>query len=244
MRVEKHGVDSVLHVIKRGARGAEIVLDENDRERFLKSLYFLNDEYSDDHWLRDTQTLSLERPGHWPDRRPLVSILAWTLMPNHFHLLLREIHEGGIATFMQRLGGSMTLCFNAKYSEQGSIFQGGYKGKLVEQDTYLRHLVFYILVKNVLELYPGGLKAALKDFDRAWEWALSYKYSSLRVCALGEHSLIVDEEALNDLGLLNVSNGASRTYATIAFKREAKEALLHFIQAHDDIFSSLLLEQW
>ena len=241
MRVEEHGVGSIMHIVKRGARGADIVLDDDDRHRFLKSLRYLNDEYRDDQWLRNTTTAFPDRPSHWPEQKPLVSILGWTLMPNHFHLLLSEVQEGGIATFMQRLGGSMTLCFNAKYHEQGSLFQGGYKGKLVDQDAYLRHLVFYILVKNVLELYPGGLKSALKNFDHAWKWALSYPYSSLRTCALGETSTIVDKEMLEDLGLFNV---VSRTYDKAAFKREAKAMLLHYVKSHDDNFSALLLEKW
>src|SRR3989338_3275644 len=119
MRVEPYGVDSIVHVIKRGARGMNIVQNDADRWRFVKSLYLLNDVYQDENWHRDTKDLPLfERPSNWPERMPVVSILGWTLMPNHFHLLLLETRKGGISKFMQRLGGSMSLYFNLKYKEQ------------------------------------------------------------------------------------------------------------------------------
>ena len=194
MRVEPHSVDSILHVVKRGARGMDIVLDDADRWRFVKSLFLLNDSHSSTNWYTETANLKLfERPSHWPEREPLTRIFAWVLIPNHFHLLLQEKSEGGIAKFMQRLCGSMSLCFNLKYESMGSIFQGSYKAKRVDDDSYLRHLAFYIQVKNVLELYPGGLVAALEDFDKAWDWALKYNFSSLPSYALGIGSPILDD---------------------------------------------------
>lgn len=242
MRVEEHGVGSILHVVKRGARGAEIVRDENDCQRFLKSIYYLNEEYRDDQWLQNTAASLLVRPSHWPERKPLVSILAWTLMPNHFHFLLLETREKGMAEFMQRLCGSMTLCFNAKYEEQGSIFQGGYKGKLVDRDSHLKHLVFYILVKNVLELYPGGLQLALKNFDEAWNWALAYEYSSLHSCVTGAHCVILDEIAIQEFNLLPIIHKVSPTYLE-SFKHESREMLEYYIQTRrESDFPSSLLE--
>ncbi len=194
MRVEAHSVDSILHVVKRGARGMDIVLDDADRWKFVKSLFLLNDTHSSTNWYTETAHLKLfERPSQWPKREPLTKILAWVLMSNHFHLLLQEKVEGGVAKFMQRFCGSMSLCFNLKYESKGSIFQGAYKGKLVDDDSYLRHLTFYIQVKNVLELYPGGLVAALENFDQAWGWALKYNFSSLPAYALGIGSPILDD---------------------------------------------------
>jgi len=64
---------------------------------------------------------------------------------------------------------------------------------LVDDDSYLKHLAFYIQVKNVLELYPGGLVAALENFDQAWNWALKYNFSSLPAYALGIGSPILDD---------------------------------------------------
>lgn len=180
MRVEPHTIGSILHVMKRGARGMEIVRNDSDRKHFLQSLFYLNDVHQDRNWRKNTKDLTFpERPSCWPPRKPLVDVWAWTLMPNHFHLILRERREKGISTFMQRLSGSMAARFNAKYQERGSLFQGAYKGRVVSDDADLRWLASYVMVKNTLELYPGGITKALARFDDAWKWGIKYPLSSM-----------------------------------------------------------------
>ena len=208
-----------------------IVHDEQDKRRFVKSLFLLNDTYASPNWHRETAELdSFERPSHWPEQEPLVRILAWTLLSNHFHLLLQEIREGGTAKFMQKLGGSMSMCFNLKYKEKGSIFQGAYHSRTVTEDEHLKYLTFYILVKNVLEMYPGGLKAAVAHFDDAWEWAKKYPFSSFRDHISAVPSpIIVDPEML--LGECITKGGA-------------KELLYTHITSHGEDFKDLMLEPW
>ena len=236
MRVEPYGIGSILHVIKRGARGMKIARDEADRKRFMRSLYYLNDKHKDENWHRTVAKLDLfEWPEEWPQRKPLVRILAWMLHLNHFHLLLQEIDEGGIAKFMQRFCGSMSVCFNLKYKGQGSIFQGSYRGRRVDNDTYFRHLVFYILVKNTMELYRGGITAVTRHFDDAWQWALNYQYSSLPDHLLNREFPIVDDAE----GLIGEVIGNKRS-----FKKEAKEMLMTFNYSRPKEFESLLLESW
>ena len=180
MRIEPYSVDSTIHITKRGVRGMDIVRDPDDRWRYAKSLFILNDTHSDPNWHRETSELSMfERPPQWPEREPLVRILAWTLLSNHMHLLVQEIRKGGTAKLMQRLGGSMSLCYNLKYKEREVSFRARIMLEVVEGDAHLNYLAFYILLKNVLEMYPGGLKAASADFDDAWKWAIRYPFSSL-----------------------------------------------------------------
>ncbi|MBC7836508.1 transposase [Acetobacteraceae bacterium] len=234
MRVEAHTVGSIMHVIKRGTRGVKIVKDAEDYTNFIRALFYLNDTYTNENWKRDTAAFSMfERPPLWPEREPLVNILAWTLLPNHFHLIIQERVEGGIAKFMQRLCNSMTTNFNKKYHEKGSLFQGSYKGRTVGKDTYLRQLVWYVMVKNVLELYPGGITAAVKNFNRAWEWGLQYKYSNFGTAIQGKMSpLIEDKERL-----------IKTICQSPAFKKDSKETLklLHF---RSEELKSLALEEW
>ena len=194
MRKEPFSEGNVVHVIKRGARGLDIFLDDSERWQFINSLYILNDEYHCDNWRKETITLGLfERPKHWPERKTITRILAWVILPNHIHLLVQESKKGGVSKFMQRICGSMTLAFNAKHKSQGSIFQGAYKAKRVDGDDYLRYLMFYILIKNTLEQYPGGLKVALSEFDKAWSWMVSHPFSSLRSSLLGTESPVIDD---------------------------------------------------
>lgn len=236
MRVEPHGIGSVLHIIKRGARGMNIVRDVHGKNRFIQSLFYLNDSFSDENWFRAIQNFpNLARPDYWPEPDPLVHILAWTLLSNHFHLLVQEIREGGTAKFMQRLGGSMTVAHNAKYGETGSLFQGSYRSKTVDEDAYARYLAFYIQVKNVLEQRPGGLKRAIEEFDRAWGWALSFPYSSLSAYTFEQNtpaSAIIEKTFLS--GMFPDQQ---------AFKQEALEMLLTHVQHHEE-YASFLLEPW
>lgn len=208
MRVEPFTVGSYIHVLKRGARGLQITSDESDRYRFLKLLFYMNDNYLDENWFRLNyasrtnlaNSASFFRPEEWPPRKPLVKILCYTLMPNHFHLLLQEISEGGVSKFMQKIGMSMSKNFNEKYDSKGSLFQGGYKGRVVEDDRYLRYVAAYIMTKNTFELYPkGGLKCSIDNFDNVWKWAVKYKFSSLANYADDLPSPIIDKEILGEV---------------------------------------------
>lgn len=213
-----------------------IVCDEHDKNRFVESIFHLNDSFSDPNWLLAIKDLPpITRPEHWPERDPLVHILAWVLQNNHFHLIVQEIKDGGTAKFMQRLGGSMTTAHNAKYSEVGSLFQGAYKSKTVDEDAYIRYLAFYVQVKNVLEQRPGGLERAIAEFDSAWEWALYFPYSSLHTYAHEGDSptaAIIDKNFFSEMF-------PDRK----AFKREALEMLLTHMQNHEE-YASFMLESW
>lgn len=205
----------------------EIVRDTADRERFLDALYFLNDENKHEYWVRETESLPrFTRPDSWPKPRHLVDIHAWTLLDNHLHLLVQLLpgKEGGFVEFARRLFRSMTGYFNEKYGERGTIFQGPYKSILVETDEQLRYLIPYIVVKNTLEMSPQGLRIA-EDFDRAWEWAKRYPFSSL-----GAY--------LGDTGspILAKSNIISEIFPTEQTLKEASRDMLSaYLERRDDL---------
>lgn len=236
MRVEPAGVGSFVHVVQRGGHNTNIVRDTADRYRFVRSLYYLNDTYADPMWHRTVANVpAFERPTYWPERDPLVRILAWTLLSNHFHLLLQETREGGVAKFMQRLCGSVTVCFNKKYNERGRLFQSSYHSRIVASDSHFNYLVFYILVKNTLDMFPGGIETAYSHFDSAWEWAGKYPFSSLQDVLTGTPGSVTDDQ--------------ERLVETIigprdAFKREARELLAFHMGTRGEAFSELMLEPW
>ncbi len=82
--------------------------------------------------------------GQLPPSPALVSILAYCLLPNHFHLLLRDESDNGIPEFMKRLIGGYVQYYNLVHSRSGSLFQGKYKRKEVTSDHYLSYLASYI----------------------------------------------------------------------------------------------------
>ena|SRR3989344_7483832 len=183
MRKEDFAIDSYVHVVKRGTRGLPIVRDDADRFRFLLMIAHFNDDFASTNWHRDLYDAnvhhSFERPPHWPEQERLVNIVAFCLVENHFHLVLQEYVEGGVARFMQRLGTGMAMKFNERYGEKGSLFQGSYRSKTILDDRYFRYVTTYVQFKNALDMYPGGQKKARDNFDHAYEWACSYQYSSL-----------------------------------------------------------------
>ena len=186
MRKEPFTIGDYVHVYNRGNRKMKITYDDADKWRFLKSFRYFNDEYSPENIFRD---LSLPRksnfhkmfmwPPEWPPHDPLVKILAFCLMPNHFHLLLKEIKVGGISKLMAKFGTGITNYTNLKYGEVGRLFQGSYKARTVKEMEYLQYLNIYIQVLNPLELFPAGLEVALKDFDKAFEFVINYQFGSL-----------------------------------------------------------------
>ena len=209
MRVEPTEIGSIIHCTKRGGRGLNIVRDKSDCWRFIRSLYYLNDAYFDQYWFRisdkqnqisdkklGTGKIIFYRPDNWPPQNPLVNILAFTLLDNHFHLLLEEIKKDGISSFMQKLGQSMSNHFNEKYLTKGSIFQGSYRGKVVRDDKYLLWLAPYIMLKNTFEMHPKGYEWAVQNFDDAWLWAIKYPFTSLADYISGRQSPIVNPELL------------------------------------------------
>ena len=218
MRVEPHPIGSIVHVIKRGARGLLIVRDDDERARFVRGLCYLNDVFRDQFWDRSIRDINLGvRPENWPKKEPLCDILAWTLLSNHFHMIIQETSEGGISKFMQKLCGSMSTYSNLKHKEKGSLFQGSYRGKTADlrDYVYLKNLFVYVLVKNVFECHPKGFKYALNNFDDAFEWGLGYPHSGLKEF-IHETDIICAKDALS------ISFESPRE-----FKSYAKEAMLN-----------------
>lgn len=106
------------HVIVRGIERRPIFLDDQDRGFFLERLCFL---------LLETRT----------------DCLAWSLLSNHVHLLLRP-RTGSLASFMRRLLTSYAVTFNLRYKRSGHLFQNRYKSFLCDEESYFLELVRYI----------------------------------------------------------------------------------------------------
>lgn len=104
-----------------------------------------------------------------------VELVEFCLMPNHYHLIVREVKEGGIATYMQRVADGYTKYFNTKHQQSGYVFQGPYGAVHVKDDRQLTYLSAYIH-RNPRELrewkdkefeYPWS---SLQDYTKANRW--------------------------------------------------------------------------
>lgn len=125
-----------FHVFCRGNEKKDIFLEHGDYERFLCKMK----EYKIIH---------------------RVGIICYCLMPNHFHLLLRQNTKEPISSFIHRLTVSYSMYFNKRCNRVGHLFQGRFKAKLIKRDDYLLHLSRYIHL-NPLEIINPELK--LEDY--------------------------------------------------------------------------------
>ncbi|OGM05243.1 hypothetical protein A2715_04795 [Candidatus Woesebacteria bacterium RIFCSPHIGHO2_01_FULL_39_32] len=73
-----------------------------------------------------------------------IELIAYCLMPNHFHLLLKQVDDISLQNFMQAIVTRFSIYFNKRYDRVGSLFQGRYKAVLILEDNYLLHLSRYI----------------------------------------------------------------------------------------------------
>jgi putative transposase len=68
-----------------------------------------------------------------------VSVHAWVLMTNHFHILCTPSSNDGISQMMQSLGRMYVMYFNRSYKRKGTLWEGRFKSCLVQEETYLIH---------------------------------------------------------------------------------------------------------
>lgn len=169
------------HLYNRGIDKRIIFKSKNDYERFSMLLYVANteDTLKLDNLLYGSHK-KYEEIFIFDRGKILVSIGAWCLMSNHFHILVKQEVEGGITKFMRKLGVGYSMFFNNKYQRQGALFGGPFKSKLIDgDDVYLKYLFAYIHL-NPLEIEFPNWEAQIKNKDiKGMEKLLaSYQYSS------------------------------------------------------------------
>ena len=148
------------HIYNRGNNKQVIFLDKEDYDRFVKLLYLCNSvkgiNFKEDIVQRKIDSFDYKR------EEEIVSIGAWVLMPNHFHLYI-TIHQGlalvdledknkeknMISIFMHKVCTSYTMYFNKKYHRTGSLFEGKFKSVHVNDDIQAKYLFSYIHLNPV-----------------------------------------------------------------------------------------------
>jgi putative transposase len=124
-------------VTSRGNNQNEIFKDAQDRENFLDILHQVNSRY---YWLCH----------------------AYCLMDNHYHLLI-ETRDGNLSLGMRQLNGVFTQWFNRRHGKVGHLFQGRFKGILVEKDSHFLEVARYIVLNPI--------RARLIKNANQWEWS-------------------------------------------------------------------------
>jgi putative transposase len=202
-------VGKIYHIYNRGVAKGIICKEEADFWRFLQGLVLFNDKKTAANILWQLQktrgrlTLNILKnylAEQGEERESLVRIIAYSIMDNHFHLLIEEIQEGGITKFMQKLGRGYAGYFNNKYERVGGLFQGRFKNALVENEQYLLYLLVYINVLNPAGLIESNWKEkGLRDIKKVLKFAAEYSWSSHQDYIGTRKSLIIDRKNLNEI---------------------------------------------
>ena len=149
----KFSIDEFYHVYNRGTDKRAIFLDDNDRKRFYYLLFLCNGNKP-----FEISELILKQVFQFERGETLVDIGAVCLMDNHFHLLLHEKKENGISEFMHKVSTAYTNYFNRKYKRAGSLFEGRFKARCIDDDRYLNYLFAYIHLNPVKHNFSNDYK--------------------------------------------------------------------------------------
>lgn len=165
------------HIYNRGTDKRTVFEDKADSNRLVALLYLCNSSEN----VRLANHLNPKSPVDlFATKRSgnLVDICAYCLMPNHFHILLREKREGGVSLFMQKLTTAYTMYFNTRHERAGNLFQGVFKAKHADNDQYLKYLIAYIHLNPVKIIDPTWKDKGISDRGKAQEYLEKYEHSS------------------------------------------------------------------
>lgn len=145
--------EGYYHIYNRGVEKRNIFIDERDYRVFI-------------HFLKRYLTppnQSEVAPSWRSDLPNEIRLLAYSLMPNHFHFLVKQYTLDAVTKFMRALSNSYVRYFNERYERVGALFQGRFKAILIDSERYLLYLSAYIH-RNPIELLREGGPTSLKDY--------------------------------------------------------------------------------
>lgn len=172
----------IYHIVSRGVDKRKIFLDNRDYFRFIHDLFEFNNKASADtasYYFSKLDIASGNYTGE--ERKPrklLVSILAFCLMPNHYHLILISKIEGGIPKFMKKLNMGYAKYFNRRYERTGALFESRYKSVLIKDEAHFIHLPYYVHLNPLDLISPEWRDRKLRNYRKAMDFLNSYRWSS------------------------------------------------------------------
>ncbi|MDP2788904.1 MAG: transposase [bacterium] len=165
------------HIYTRGVEKRKIFLNEKDHERFVALLYIMNQPSA--FVFRDfLRTKKLADIFNESRELPIVSIVAYCLMPNHLHLILQEHEEGGISKFMSKILTSYSMYFNLKYKRSGSLFMHPFRSQHINNQSYYLYIHSYIHLNPISLIESGWKEVGIKNKKRVEKFLNGYLYSS------------------------------------------------------------------
>lgn len=168
------------HVYNRGVEKRLVFLDNQDYSVFLsylkdyllpKNVKNLSSQLTNPHtsYQEKDKINKLLRMNNFSEE---ITLLAYCLMPNHFHFLIKQKNAQSIDKFMNSFGTRYTMYFNRKYKRVGSLWQAVYKAVLVNDDEQLLHLTRFIHKQALSNLGEESQPSSYLDYlkKRKTEW--------------------------------------------------------------------------
>ena len=159
--------EEIYHIYNRGVDKRDIFSTSADLDRFLISIKYFNTKKP----IGSIYQHKLQKNKYKQDDQsnPLVQIISYNILPNHFHFILKQKVDGGISEFMKRLLGGYTNYFNEKSDRSGALFQGKFKSVHVGDDNYLLVLLGYVnyndLIHNIPKTKKYFVRSSMKEIE-------------------------------------------------------------------------------
>ena len=169
-RKQSFAIEEYYHLYNRGVEKRLIFQDKQDYDHFLFLMFICN----------TIKSIILRDIGKDFDRgETIVDIGAYCLMPNHFHILVREKTDGGISTYMRKLMTAYSMYFNKKYERTGKLYENVFKATHCNDDRYLKYLYSYIHLNPAKLIDKNWRENNGKNRTHLMNYIFSFKYSSL-----------------------------------------------------------------
>jgi len=164
------------HIYNRGVEKRIIFKNKSDYLRFL----FILEQFNTSEPVYNVSEY-VERKKNFTrgstSGTKLVEIENFCLMPNHYHLCLRQIASGGISKYLQKVMTGYTMYFNSKYERSGALFQGKTKSKHIDKENYSNYLRYYIDLNPLELLYPHWKEKGVSNKNKAREFLNTYQWN-------------------------------------------------------------------
>jgi REP element-mobilizing transposase RayT len=131
--------DEVYHVFNRGVDKRIVFTDKKDYLRFYQSLHLFNSKDPSVNF-----DFAHTRYKNNSEFKKLVEIQAYSLLPNHFHLIIKQCIDGGIGEYMRRVSTGYTSYFNQRNERSGALFQGRFKRVHINSQEQYQYLFAYV----------------------------------------------------------------------------------------------------
>ncbi|MFH1187927.1 MAG: hypothetical protein V1688_03660 [bacterium] len=231
MRKIKFENNKYYHIYNRGVDKRNIFLDEKDFTRFIVSMREFNNNSKFEERLfvknrtneikqarKELSSKALELSSFLATLPKLVEIICYCLNQNHYHFVLQQLVDNGIKIFMHKLGTGYANYFNIKYKHSGSLFEGPFQAKYINNVKYFVWLSAYA---------NGNVEIHKLAKAKNYQWSSYRDYLNLRNGTLCDKDIVMNE--FNN----DVKGYESFVNAVIKDCQERKDAVKEYLKELD-----------